>query len=104
MTYDADVSNHMWLVRDYLPEVAALDSSSVPGIDRLARALGGDTEIEVVLTKQYTADWTLGSFWAHPERELDAGASNSTSALARMDSAVIHRLVTELRRDLDDGS
>lgn len=104
VTYDADVSNQMWLIRDYLPEVAALDRSTFPSIDRLASALGGDVEIDVVLTSRDTPDWTLGSFWAHPERVLDARARNSTSGLARMEPAVIDRLVTELRRDLDDGS
>lgn len=104
VTYDADVSNQMWLMRDYLPEVAALDRSTFPSIDRLARALGGDVEIDVVLTSRDTPDWTLGSFWAHPERVLDASARASTSGLARMEPAVIDRLVTDLRRDLDDGS
>lgn len=104
VTYDAEVSNQMWLMQDYLPEVAELDRSTFPSIDRLARALSGDVEIEVVLTPHDTPDWTLGSFWAHPERVLDATARNSTSGLARMDQAVIGRLVTDLRRDLDDGS
>lgn len=104
VTYDADVSNQMWLVRDYLPEVAALDRSSFPTIDRLASALGGDVVVEAVLTSRDTPDWTLGSFWAHPERVLDAGARSATSGLARMAPAVIDRLVTDLRHDLDDGS
>jgi SAM-dependent methyltransferase len=104
VTYDAEVSSQMWLVQDYLPEVAALDRSTFPSIDRLARALGGEVTTEVVLTPHDTPDWTLGSFWAHPERVLDATARSSTSGLARMAPAVIDRLVTELRRDLDDGS
>lgn len=104
VTYDTEVSNQMWLIQDYLPEVAALDSSTFPLIGRLARALGGDVEIEVVLTPHDTPDWTLGSFWAHPERVLDVGARSSTSGLARMEPAVIDRLVADLRRDLDDGS
>jgi SAM-dependent methyltransferase len=104
VTYDADVSSQMWLVRDYLPELAALDRSTFPSIDRLARALGGDVEVQVVPTPHDTPDWTLGSFWAHPERVLDASARSSTSGLARMAPAVIDRLVTDLRRDLDDGT
>ena len=104
VTYDADVSSQMWLIRDYLPEVAALDRSSFPSIDQLARGLGGDVETDVVLTPHDTPDWTLGSFWAHPERVLDVTARNSTSGLARMAPEVIDRLVADLRRDLDDGS
>lgn len=104
VTYDAEVSCQMWLIRDYLPEVAALDRRTFPSIDRLTRALGGGAEVEVVPTSHDTPDWTLGSFWAHPERVLDTSARNSTSALARMAPAVINRLETELRRDLDDGT
>ncbi len=104
VTYDPEVSTTMWLVRDYLPEVAALDRSTFPSIDRLARALGGDVTTDVVLTPHDTPDWTMGSFWAHPERVLDATARSSTSGLARMAPEVIDRLVAELGRDLDDGS
>jgi hypothetical protein len=57
-----------------------------------------------VPTSHDTPDWTLGSFWAHPERVLDPSARNSTSGLARMAPAVIDRLLTQLRRDLDDGT
>jgi SAM-dependent methyltransferase len=104
VTYDAAVSGRMWLMRDYLPEVAELDRSTFPSIDRLVGMLGGSVEVDVVLTSHDTPDWTLGSFWAHPERVLDASARNSTSGLARMDPAVIGRVVTQLGRDLEDGS
>jgi SAM-dependent methyltransferase len=104
VTYDAEVSCQMWLIQDYLPEVAALDRTTFPSIDRLTRALGGGAEVEAVPTSHDTPDWTLGSFWAHPERVLDPSARNSTSGLARMAPAVIDRLLTQLRRDLDDGT
>ena len=46
----------------------------------------------------------LGSFWAHPERVLDERARANTSGFARMPAAVVERVVTALRRDLEDGS
>lgn len=104
VTYDAEVSSRMWLVADYLPELAELDRATFPPLDRLARALGGDVATEVVPTSRDTPDWTLGSFWAHPERVLDARARGATSGLARMAPAVIDRLVADLGRDLADGS
>lgn len=44
------------------------------------------------------------SFWAHPERVLDARARNATSGFARMPEAVIQRVVRELTRDLASGT
>jgi hypothetical protein len=50
-----------------------------------------------------TPDWTLGSFWAHPERVLDQHARNTTSGFARTTPAVVDRVVTKLGRDLQSG-
>lgn len=51
-----------------------------------------------------TPDWTLGSFWAHPERVLDAQARASTSGFARMPAKVVNRVVDAVDRDLQDGT
>ena len=51
-----------------------------------------------------TPDWTLGSFWAHPERVLDDAARRATSAFARMEPAVLNRVVAAVERDLRDGA
>lgn len=104
VTYDPAVSRRMWLVDDYLPEVAALDSAIFPDVGRLAALLGGDVDVETVLTPRDTPDWTLGSFWAHPERVLDEAARAATSGFARMDPAVVRRVVDDVQRDLADGT
>ena len=46
----------------------------------------------------------LGSFWAHPERVLDPDARAATSGFARMDAAVVERVVEAVRRDLESGA
>jgi hypothetical protein len=51
-----------------------------------------------------TSDWTLMSFWAHPERVLDEDARNATSGFARMPKAVVDRVVHAVGRDLADGT
>jgi SAM-dependent methyltransferase len=104
VTYDADVCAEMWLYRDHLPEAAALDRATFPPIERLVGWLGGSVQVEPVLSSRDTPDWTLGSFWAHPERVLDADARRATSAFARMDVAVVERVVTEVARDLGNGA
>lgn len=104
VTYDPTVSAKMWLMRDYFPEAAVLDHATFPGLDRLAAWLGGSVEVETILTSRDTPDWTLASFWAHPERVLDESARNATSAFARMETAVVYRVVAEVDRDLRSGS
>jgi SAM-dependent methyltransferase len=104
VTYDPEVSAQMWLMAEYLPEVAELDRRIFPDTDTLATWLGGSTRVEVVEIPSDTPDWTLGSFWAHPERVLDPAARAATSGFARMTPAVIRRVTDAVRRDLDDGT
>ena len=103
LTYDPLVSGEMWLMTDYLPEVAELDRRSFPSPQQLGSRLGGRTRIEVVPVPRDTPDWMLGSFWAHPERVLDEQARNATSGFARMDASVVRRVVRDVRRDLESG-
>jgi SAM-dependent methyltransferase len=104
LTYDAAVSGAMWLMRDYLPEVAELDNRIFPSADRLSDWLGRPLEVEPIPIPRDTSDWTLGSFWAHPERVLDPVARNATSGFARMPKAVVDRVVGEVERDLASGA
>jgi hypothetical protein len=104
VTFDPRVSGAMWLMADYLPEVATLDHRIFPHPEIIAGWLGGDVTIEPLPLHRDTPDWMLGSFWAHPERVLDAEARAATSGFARMPSAVVERVVADVRRDLEDGT
>ena len=104
LTIDAEVSARMWLMADYLPEVAELDRRIFPAPETLARWLDGEVEIRELPIPRDTPDWSLGSFWAHPERVLDTQARNSTSGFARMAPQVVDRVVKAVERDLQDGT
>lgn len=103
MTYDPTVSATMWLMSDYLPEVGAKDFAIFPPPSQLAEWLGGDVRIDAVPIPRDTPDWMLGSFWAHPERVLDANARAATSGFARMPIDIVSRVVSEVSRDLQSG-
>ena len=103
VTYDAEVSSQMWLMADYFPEVAELDRAIFPRPDSIAQWLGG-ARIEPLPIPASSPDWMLGSFWAHPERVLDEGARNATSGFARQHPSVVQRVVSEVRRDLENGT
>ncbi|HWI73902.1 MAG TPA: methyltransferase domain-containing protein [Baekduia sp.] len=99
-TIDPRVSAAMWLMADYLPEVAAMDDAIFPPPAQLAGWLGGDTRIETVEVPRDTPDWALLSFWAHPERVLDPAARAATSGFSRQPPEVVARVVSAVERDL----
>lgn len=104
VTYDPEVHGSMWLMADYLPEVANLDMRICPRPEEIVAWLGGDAEVQTIETTRDTPDWALGSFWAHPERVLDAQARQATSGFARMDQAVVNRVVNAISGDLRSGA
>ena len=104
LTYDPRISGTMWLMADYLPEVAELDQRIFPLPERLAGWLGGTVRVEEVPIPADTPDWMLGAFWAHPERVLDPRARAATSGFARMSPLVVERVAAAVRRDLTDGT
>ena len=93
-----------WLMRDYLPEVAALDRRVFPPLERLAEWLGGEVRVETVEIARDSPDWSLLSYWAHPERVLDPEARAATSGFSRMPEEVVARVVAAVERDLADGT
>jgi SAM-dependent methyltransferase len=98
-TFDPQVSGALWLMADYLTEVAEMDRRICPAPDMLAEWLGG-AEVQVVPVARDTPDQTLLSFWAHPERVLDANARAATSGFARQPPEVVARVVRDVERDL----
>jgi SAM-dependent methyltransferase len=103
VTYEAAVARKMWLM-EYLPEVAELDRRIFPPMERISEWLGGRARVEVVPIARDTPDWTLGSFWAHPERVLDPDARAATSGFARMPAEVVERVVRAVQVDLASGA
>jgi SAM-dependent methyltransferase len=104
VTYDPRVCGRMWLIADYFPEIAELDSRTMPLPERIVDWLGGRAEVSPLPVSRETPDWHLGSFWAHPERVLDEGARAATSGFARARPEVVERVVSRVRRDLADGT
>jgi hypothetical protein len=104
VTYEPAVSAEMWLIKDYLPEIAQLDAKTNPSTSKLVTWLGGTSRVDVVPVSRDTPDWTLMSFWAHPERVLDASVRNATSGFARMPTDIVERVVAAIQSDLEDGS
>lgn len=104
VTFDVSVCSEMWLVREYLPEIAELDRRIFPPVQQLVAWMGGAVAVEVMPIRADTPDWHLASYWAHPERMLDPAARNATSGFARMPASVVERAVSALHGDLQSGA
>lgn len=104
VTYDPLLSGKMWLMEDYFPEVAALDATIFPPIEVVSGWLGGEVIVSPLPIARDTPDWHLGSFWAHPERVLDARARSATSGFARAAPEVVARVVDAVAKDLASGA
>lgn len=104
LTFDPDQSGAFWLVRDYLPEIAALDRDRIPAIAETVDALGGGCSIEPVPIPHDCRDGFLGAFWRDPERYLDPAVTPGISAFGDLDPAVLGRARAKLRNDLDSGA
>ncbi len=104
LTFDPEISGQMWLMAEYLPEVARLDREIFPSPERIAGWLEGRTHVETIELARDTPDWMLGSFWAHPERVLDRQARQATSGFARMEKSIVQRVADAVRADLDSGT
>ncbi|MFN3200412.1 MAG: class I SAM-dependent methyltransferase [Bradymonadia bacterium] len=103
VTIDPVVCGAMWLMADYLHEVRDLDMEIFPSIDEVVAALDRPAQVEVVPIHRDTPDHSLMSFWAHPERVLDADARQATSGFARQPEQVVERVVSAVKADLESG-
>jgi SAM-dependent methyltransferase len=103
-TFDADRVEDLWLVRDYLPEIAAIDRARFLPIAEQAAAIGGQARIERVPIPATCRDGLLGAFWRRPERYLDPELLPGTSALSALPPDVLRRGLDGLRNDLASGA
>lgn len=104
LTYEPAVHNQLWVVADYVPEIAALDEAR-PGfcVAEVAAGIGATR----VLTVPIPADCTDGfilAFWRRPEAYLDPAMREATSGFPLVDQQIVARAMARLRADLDSGA
>jgi SAM-dependent methyltransferase len=103
LTFDPDAAESLWLVRDYLPELAAVDRARFPTIDATVDALGG-ASVERVPIPHDCRDGFLGAYWRRPERYLEPAVRPGISTFGELDPDVLERALARLRNDLDSGA
>src|SRR3954453_15512472 len=104
LTFDPDECEAFWLVRDYLPQIAAFDRRRLPPIDTVVEALGGDCHVERVPIPHDCRDGFLGAYWRRPELYLEPAVRPGISAVDALPEEALERALGQLRNDLDSGA
>jgi SAM-dependent methyltransferase len=89
-----------WLVRDYFPEIIALDRRIFPALADFEDVLG-PVDVQVVPVPYDCVDGFLGAYWRRPAEYLDAGVRSAISSFARIGDAAPG--LARLREDIHSG-
>jgi SAM-dependent methyltransferase len=103
MTFDPVPPVDWWLI-DYAPELFEVEARRMPVLDRVASALGGETELRTVLIPADCTDGFGQAFFARPEKLLDASVRRAMSAWSFVPDAIVRRFEFALRHDLLSGA
>jgi SAM-dependent methyltransferase len=103
LTYEPAIHNAMWVVADYVPEIATLDEQR-PGfcVDEVAEGIRA-TRVETVPVPGDCTDGFIMAFWRRPEAFLDPTVRAATSGFPAVDQRVVARAMARLRADLESG-
>ncbi len=102
LTLDLDVTELMWLCRDYLPEIIEHDRKAFPTITRLQTTLP-NVQVDTIPVPADCTDGFLVALWSRPEAHLGSHVRRASSTWHRLPPAVIENGLDQLRHDLDNG-
>jgi SAM-dependent methyltransferase len=102
MTWDQDVWESFWLIREYLPFVREIDRRQAPAIGDIAAALGS-SEVLAVPVPHDCVDGFHGAFWRRPDAYLDERVRSGISSYAAMPAAARDEGLGRLAADLASG-
>ena len=103
LTWDQDVWESFWLIREYLPSVREVDRVRAVGIPDVIAALGGGTIVTVPIPHD-CVDGFHGAFWRRPEAYLDAGVRAGISTYAHVPAGELEHGLRHLAEDLENGA
>jgi SAM-dependent methyltransferase len=99
LTWDP-AAEAFWLVRDYFPEILAVDQRIFPSMGFLGGMLGSIDVCPLPIPYD-CVDGFLGAYWQRPEAYLDEAVRAGISSFSRLKS--IGPQLERLERDLNSG-
>ena len=103
LTWDQDVFDDFWLVREYLTAGGAVSSADAVPMATLLGLLPG-ARVEPVLVPHDCTDGFGAAFWRPPEAYLDPAVRAGISLLAKADPAQLAKGLARLTRDVASGA
>ena len=100
LTWDPQAQG-FWLVRDYFPEILAMDRGIFPSMQSLSTVFGPVVVWPVPIPSD-CVDGFLGAYWQRPEAYLDPEVRAAISSFSRLANIKPH--LERLERDLASGS
>lgn len=103
LTWDQEVWESFWLIREYLPCIRDLERTRAIPIRDLVSRFGGGRVLSVPIPHD-CVDGFHGAFWRRPEAYLDPSVRAGISTYALMSAANLDRGLRALAADLESGS
>jgi SAM-dependent methyltransferase len=103
LTWDQDVWESFWLIREYLPCIRDLDRPRAIPMRDLVSTLGGGSVLSVPIPHD-CVDGIHGAFWRRPEAYLDPRVRAGISTYALMSAADRDHGLRALAADLQSGA
>lgn len=101
-TFDPDLIDSLWLVRDYLPQIIDFERERAQPIAQLVATLGGG-QVEKVLIPADCTDGFQAAYWRRPREYLKPAVQAAISTFAQLPPAIVTSALQRLRRDLESG-
>jgi len=103
LTWDQDVWESFWLVREYLPVISTVNRTDAVTIDDIRAALGPSRTVVVPIPHD-CLDGFHGAFWRRPHAYLDPTVRAGISTYAVLPAAERDEGLGRLAADLADGT
>jgi SAM-dependent methyltransferase len=100
LTWNPDAKG-FWLVRDYFPEILAIDRQTFPSMKLLSDVFG-PIDVHPLPIPCDCVDGFLGAYWQRPEAYLDEEVRRSISTFSRL--ATTDQQLERLEVDLASGN
>ena len=103
LTWDHDVFQQFWLLREYLPAAAQSAADLAVPITKLTSLLGGPTIVSIPVPHD-CIDGFGGAYWRRPFAYLDPAVQSGMSLFALTPKSRLREGLSRLRADLTNGT
>jgi len=103
LTFDPEVHNRFWLVEEYVPAAARLESARRLSLEETVELVGA-ARVEVVPVPHDCIDGFGWAYWRRPEAYLDAEVRSCISMLAELPPEQVDDGIARLADDLASGA